>query len=144
MAVGILWVFTVLAILIGVGMVIGGVASGIAAQRRAPHETATATGTVTTAGHCATKNSTNGHAVFTVAGSHYSAEVGCATRVGQQVAVKYDPVDPSHNNDQQNYSGSYLTAGIGVAVLAAGGRGAWAIRRERRRSRPPVAVAGSD
>lgn len=140
MAVGILWVFTILAVLVGGGMLIGGVASGITAQRRAPHETATATGTVTSAGHCASKNSTNGHASFTVAGSRFTAKVGCHTRVGQQVPVKYDPTDPSHNNDSQNYSGSYVIAGIGVLVLAAGGgRGVSEIRRERRRARNNVA-----
>lgn len=71
---------------------------GLRALLLAPHETATAIGTVTRSGDCG-RHGFSATATFTVQGRTYTAEAPCDAKVGSRVHVQYDPDNPRHSQD---------------------------------------------
>lgn len=114
----VVWFGIIVAIPAFAAMTIGGAIGGSASWQRIPNETAIATGTVLKAGHCGGRYSKHGTARFVVSGTSYPADVSCKAHAGQRVQVRYDPADPSHNNDSR-YGAVvlFVIGGFGLVLL---------------------------
>jgi hypothetical protein len=131
------WFSLAVALFFAGAATIGGGIAGAVAWHRIPHETSTTVGTLLKTGSCGGIGAKEGAATFTVAGTTYDARADCNARLGDRVQIKYDPTDPTHNNDSYSHGAVWIAlAAFFLVMLISAVRNAISLHRTPTLERP--------